>query len=356
MKKSGFLKRLRIRGFRSHKDTQIEFHPGVNVILGDPQSGKTNIIQALLWLARNRPKGYKFHSYFTDSSTRVSLSLEDHVVSLEKSGESSASYRLDKERFKTVGFSVPDKITNLLNLGDLGIQKQLDPPFLITSSSGKVARAINEATKLEPVDGWASELTRRKNRADHEAVLLKKEVKEIKVSLKRYSTLDKTEKAISELEDLDRGLKGSQKQFFTLDRELVAIEVAEKAINGLKKFLSAEKYVVRAEEVDEEIELLVDEERLLCRVVDIDKKLLILMEVFGGLKELISVVEVEEERDRLLDVVHRIETIGGEMTTWLYDLKVCRSEYISELERAGKCPVCFSLIDSGVIKRIGREL
>ncbi|MCB0390934.1 MAG: DNA replication and repair protein RecF [Bdellovibrionales bacterium] len=41
------IKKLRQNNFRNIKDTQIEFSPGVNLIIGDNGQGKTNILEAL---------------------------------------------------------------------------------------------------------------------------------------------------------------------------------------------------------------------------------------------------------------------------------------------------------------------
>ena len=56
------IQKLNIQNFQSHKDTKLEFHPGVNVIIGQSDSGKTAIIRALRWLIWNRPGGDDFRS------------------------------------------------------------------------------------------------------------------------------------------------------------------------------------------------------------------------------------------------------------------------------------------------------
>lgn len=43
---------LRIQNFRSYKDSSFELNPGVNIIVGPNASGKTNLLEAILVLAR----------------------------------------------------------------------------------------------------------------------------------------------------------------------------------------------------------------------------------------------------------------------------------------------------------------
>lgn len=43
---------IRLRNFRSYQDDSFEFAPGVNIIVGPNASGKTNLLEAILMLAR----------------------------------------------------------------------------------------------------------------------------------------------------------------------------------------------------------------------------------------------------------------------------------------------------------------
>src|SRR5207248_7699200 len=43
---------LRLQNFRSYKDASFEFAPGVNIVVGPNASGKTNLLEAVLVLAR----------------------------------------------------------------------------------------------------------------------------------------------------------------------------------------------------------------------------------------------------------------------------------------------------------------
>jgi DNA replication and repair protein RecF len=43
---------LRLQNFRSYADASFEFDPGVNIVVGPNASGKTNLLEAVLVLAR----------------------------------------------------------------------------------------------------------------------------------------------------------------------------------------------------------------------------------------------------------------------------------------------------------------
>jgi len=46
-----WLKNLQIQYFRNYKLTEIDFHPGLNIFLGENAQGKTNILEAIYFLA-----------------------------------------------------------------------------------------------------------------------------------------------------------------------------------------------------------------------------------------------------------------------------------------------------------------
>src|SRR3954462_11407479 len=43
---------IRLQGFRSYADSSFEFDPGVNIVVGPNGSGKTNLLEAVMVLAR----------------------------------------------------------------------------------------------------------------------------------------------------------------------------------------------------------------------------------------------------------------------------------------------------------------
>ena len=43
---------LRLQNFRSYADESFEFEDGVNIVVGPNASGKTNLLEAVLMLAR----------------------------------------------------------------------------------------------------------------------------------------------------------------------------------------------------------------------------------------------------------------------------------------------------------------
>jgi len=94
-----------VNGFRNLKETNFTFSPGVNLVLGRNGEGKTNLLEALNYLALGRShRGSKSEDMinFTSDTLHVSLEVEEESGSvlscefgLERSG--SRRFRLDGE-------------------------------------------------------------------------------------------------------------------------------------------------------------------------------------------------------------------------------------------------------------------
>jgi len=70
------IQQLSIANFQSHKDTTLAFDPGLNVIVGPTDCGKTAVIRALRWLIWNRPMGEAFRSTW-GGDTEVEITTDD---------------------------------------------------------------------------------------------------------------------------------------------------------------------------------------------------------------------------------------------------------------------------------------
>ena len=53
----GRINQIAIHGYKKFKDFQLTFHDGLNVIIGENESGKTTIIEAINILKENGYKG-----------------------------------------------------------------------------------------------------------------------------------------------------------------------------------------------------------------------------------------------------------------------------------------------------------
>ncbi len=144
------IKGLEIHNFQSHEETTLSFDPGVNVIVGSSDCGKTAIMRALRYVCTNKPRGEGFRSHW-GGETIVTLEVDDVTITRYKDKENI--YFLEDTEFRAFGNDVPEEIVTALNLDeDVNIQKQLDTPYLIPESAGYVAQHFNKMAHLEKID------------------------------------------------------------------------------------------------------------------------------------------------------------------------------------------------------------
>mgnify|MGYP000913639138 FL=1 len=83
-----WLKQLSIHYFRNYQELEVEFHPGLNIFLGQNAQGKTNILESIYFLAltrSHRTRNDKDLVYFKSTDFKVSglLQRETGPLSLE---------------------------------------------------------------------------------------------------------------------------------------------------------------------------------------------------------------------------------------------------------------------------------
>ena len=251
------IKRLELENFQSHRESHLDFHPGVNIIVGTSDSGKTAIIRAIKWLKDNRPLGDEFRSHW-GGDTRVMIHLDDKLINRMK-GKSENSYILSKDKpgpdptiFKAFGTDIPEPIKDILNMSDINVQNQLDSPFLLTKSPGEVANHFNRIAHLEDIDycikNIQKEINSIESQTKHDKLLQEKRTEQ----LKGFDYLDMMEIDLENLEGMEQDYQQKIKSKSRLTAQIEKIEFTENKIEAFSAILRAEK------EVDDILVLLSD--------------------------------------------------------------------------------------------------
>lgn len=215
------IKSIAIKNFRTHQNTTLELSDGINIVVGFPDSGKTNIIRSLLWVLTNRPLGFRFHSDIAqDTDTSVKIDFKEcQWIELSKN-KKAANYTtsIDKEALKAIGQEVPDSVSSIANMSELNIQKQLDRHFLICSTPAEVAKVFNRITRLEKIDKTVSLLTTDINSCN----------KEIKQSSEAIVDLQSQIDAIGDLSEMESECKA----MIEYQDQIAEIESNQEALKG----------------------------------------------------------------------------------------------------------------------------
>lgn len=226
------IKSIKIKNFRSHKDTHIEFDPNVNIIIGENDSGKTNILRVLKWIVDNRPSGDDMRSFW-EGDTVAKLDVDNIIIERIRTNSENL-YKMNGEVYKAFGQGVPEQIAKFLNMNPNNISFQMDGPFLLGLSAADVAKHYNKIIKLDIIDQVVSNINKILKEEETNLKFSKISLKEEQDKLKIFDWLDDAEINIRYLEKIEvkiNNLKKGIESLETLSLKLVRLSEKHDLIN-----------------------------------------------------------------------------------------------------------------------------
>jgi len=159
---TGPIREITVDGFQSLVGVTIPLSPGLNVVIGESDVGKSAVIRALQGLIGNT-RGDGFINVRTGKClVSVDVPAGDDETSTVFWRKPENSYQIDDdEPFRKVGPTVPQQVLDLLNMAPLELDKnstrsiniveQSGPKFLVEDKETDVAKTVGAITRLQPV-------------------------------------------------------------------------------------------------------------------------------------------------------------------------------------------------------------
>lgn len=218
------IEKIEIHNFQSHKATVIELDPLVNTLQGNSDCGKSAVLRALHWLMFN-PAGDYFISDWAgkgksmNDPCEVILHVNGHRI-VRRRDKDFNGYMLDDETFEATRNSVPQKILDILNMGDVNVQRQLDPPFILSMSAGEVSRYINSLVNLTRIDTWTTSASSRERKLKQEVEVLSEREEKARAEVESYSYLPALESLSDDINSIERKLNELKCDSSSLDESV----------------------------------------------------------------------------------------------------------------------------------------
>ena len=231
------IQEVTIEGYQSHTNSTFRLSPGLTVITGPSDAGKTAIIRALRWFAFNEPTGEAFlHTIRNpDGSVKEAVDQVKVSVTFDNGITITKTRRKGKTTYTHSAFptawekaEIPPEIKETLGLvkqqyGDfetcLNFAFQLDAPFMLSESASVGAKVLGKLAGTEIVDKSISEVNKKTHQTRTDISYADKQIGEIDVSLTEYFDLDQHDAALTAAEDDFKKLKEDQGRY----TELVAL-------------------------------------------------------------------------------------------------------------------------------------
>jgi exonuclease SbcC len=265
--------------------------------VGESDSGKSTILRALNWVVNNKPSGEAFRSNW-GGSTVVYLSTNDFIIGRAKDKDSNYSLIQQgkpAEYFNSFGQDVPEEIKKLLNISSLSLQSQFSSPFLLSMSSGEVAKYLNKIVHLDKIDTAISNINKTLREEKQDLKYAEEALEEQRESVKQYSWLNEAGDCLDKLEIIETKLRNSKDENRKLGLLTQRIEECEGSLKKYSKLEKAEEELEKALKLSKEIAYQV------TSFTDLEKSIYIIEEVEEDLEGFINkITEWEREFKKLM--------------------------------------------------------
>jgi len=349
------IKSVSIQNFQSHAKTELDFHEGVNVIVGTTDGGKTAIIRALRWLIWNRPSGDALRSRW-GGATNVQLETEEGVITRSKDKIDKYTLRLKGQEdieFKAIGTSVPTEIQRVLNISEINLQNQHDSTFLLSDTPGAVATHFNKVARLDRIDSATSAINGWIRGLKSDVSHLETDIATEKAKLPQFENLEKFEIEIEALEQMEGKAVTMRSRYSTLEKDIVRITNLEKEIETLTPLLGLEKLVTSVldditkrdqlqTQVDElqtvidDLEELNEKEEAAKELMPLEPLVLSLLDKYKQLREL------KKTKSQLQYLLNQVNLVDDDIVTTGNNVTKLETKFHKEMPDI--CPLCDTIL------------
>lgn len=205
---------IHIKGFQSHIDSQFNLSPGLTVLTGPTDSGKTALIRAIRWVAFNEPAGEAFVNQATGEAIVQIILGDGTIITKGRRKGGRTSYRLVLANGQAQMFEqadVPQEVTAALGItrqtfGDfetaLNFAFQLDSPFLISEPPSSGAKVLGKIAGTEIVDQALKSVAKDTYGARQDKLQADKQIEQKTEELKAYEGVDQLRDQVEACETL----------------------------------------------------------------------------------------------------------------------------------------------------------
>ena len=198
-----YIKKISLENFQSHAFTEIELPPGLTIIVGESDRGKSAIIRALRWVFENEPSGTEFIRAGT-RTCRVSVETNEGVTVIRERTPTRNRYIVKyadgrEETFEGFRNEIPAEVIAAHGVTrakldsdlevSLNIASQLDGPFLLSSPGSVKAKAIGRLYKVHLIDAATRDTSQDIAKLGKESTQIDNRLNELEKKLAEFDDL-----------------------------------------------------------------------------------------------------------------------------------------------------------------------
>ncbi len=349
------LTKIRLKNFQAHADTILDLVPGINAIVGKSDSGKSAILRGLYWLNNNRPGGTGMVSFWNRNKagepkeeTSVQVDIDGVQIKRLRTKEVNGYQIGDAKPLEAVRSDVPGEVSSLLNMGEVNIQKQMDAPFLLSETSGEVARFFNRIIKLDSIDTILAKIESDKRKSRDQA-LVQEELANIALkSLEGFAFLDEATSLVNKATRVSDRIQESKKRLAQITQGMnTHKEITARRERTSNLLSSISGPLNKAIAIDESIKSMTESQGRLKRSLLEYRKIKETLDTLAILPKATALItQAQEAQALLLAKGEKIRQINSKLFA-LEDLVKKNSNFLADLVALSSevatnpiCPTC----------------
>jgi DNA repair protein SbcC/Rad50 len=320
------IKSLKIRNFESWENAEINFHPGINILVGESDKGKSGIIRALKLAFQNRPQGFNYRSDFLEDK-KAMTSVETVLINenstdtviRQRNLSGTNEYLLNGKPLVALRTDVPTEISEVTKMSEINIQGQhpTEQYFLLSERPGYVAKEFNKVSNLEVMDDAISEINSQVRTAKAEEKVIQKEIDTKKQLIKENEWLPKALKFTEKLEGLESDIQDREEELAEIVYLLGQIKSTEQKLKQYKDVSNALKMVKKLIDLNSEILETENKKKKLIRIVSDSQNLRLRLKAMQSIDEALNDLktlekqprEIQKEEDLYIELVSIVKSI-----------------------------------------------
>jgi exonuclease SbcC len=340
---------LEIKNYESHKNTIINLHPGLNIIVGESDKGKSGFFRAFNKCRTNAPLGSGMRPLYWEGDGLVKVTFEEGQSVSWHQKKSGNFYQVNDSDLMNAGTSVPEEVKAIFNMQEINCQTQIDRSFLMFETAGERGRILNKLAGLDKIDSTISNAKSDVNKIKSNRKIQTALVKEYQDDLINYKELPTAQELLTQAEGFDQQIRENNQAIYSIRLNWERKQELLKSVEKLKSLPDLEKLVAKSQELLAEIDqneilynkikhTFANKIRLESSKID-PKQLSAVSKLIFSSEQ--TFFEYKTTKQRYNSVKGLIESQQG----YVQEIKILNKK-IADLERIipEQCPTCGSII------------
>ena len=307
--------KISVQNYQIIKQAMLDFNPGLTVIVGPSNNGKSSLLKALK--AAIYTEGGTTPIRHGENSYIVGIQNDKHVVIFQKK-EGSSKYIVDGQTYSKFGLSTPEEVSNALNIKELILNgnkvqlnfwNQMDKPFLLDKSAGELFKFIVDSGENDQLSNVLKSMVSDRQQINRDADTVQGSILSSEGMIKEQNNLlEKSEKNLP-LADKIIDLKSKHEEYSKLvdftnkckENDLEIERIRPKLLKDLNEF---NRYNSLNYLSETSIKLSTEIQNILKKLAEVDDSIFIsktLLDINEKKSKSLQNVKVEESKNlRLL--------------------------------------------------------